>query len=89
MNIFRIPLNLIVVLILLQDLSLSIIFKSCVLFIALAIVCMFYLKKLLTSKNKEQITFSVINEDPIYPWINEPYDLIVFSKHYNNKNNIN
>jgi len=52
MNFFRIPLNCIVVLILLQDISLSLIFKCCVLFLVLATISMFYLEKLISSNEK-------------------------------------
>jgi len=46
MNFFRMPLNAIVVLILWQDLELSLIFKCCVVFLLCAAASMFYLKKL-------------------------------------------
>lgn len=52
MNFFRIPLNLIVVMILLQDISLSLIFKCCVGFLLLATVGMFYLEKLVANSTK-------------------------------------
>ncbi|CAF3819022.1 unnamed protein product [Rotaria magnacalcarata] len=46
MNYFRIPLNLIVVIILLKDFHLKVIFSSCVLFLALAAISMVLLHKL-------------------------------------------
>jgi hypothetical protein len=46
MNYFRIPLNLIVVIILLKDFHLKIIFTSCVFFLGLAAACMFLLYQL-------------------------------------------
>lgn len=55
MNFFRIPLNFIVVLILLQDISLSLIFKSCVVFLLLATGCMFYLEKLASVHEKSKL----------------------------------
>jgi hypothetical protein len=82
MNIFRIPLNCVVVLILLQDLSLSIIFKCCILFLVLATICMFYLEKLITTTNESNSVIALDDEN--FTWINEPYDLIIFSKYSNN-----
>jgi len=54
MNYFRIPLNLIVVIILLKDFHLKIIFTSCVFFLSLAAVSMFLLHKLTLNHGKQQ-----------------------------------
>ena len=53
MNLFRIPLNAIVVLILLQDFELTLIFKFCVAFLLLSTLCMFRLHKLCSVKAPE------------------------------------
>lgn len=53
MNFFRMPLNAIVVLILLQDLELTLIFKFCVIFLLLGTASMFYLKNLCDQKLPE------------------------------------
>lgn len=53
MNFFRIPLNAIVVLILLQDFELTLIFKFCVGFLLLSTLCMFHLHKLCSVKAPE------------------------------------
>ena len=45
MNFFRMPLNAIVVLILLQDFKLTLIFQFCVVFLCLACAGMFYLQE--------------------------------------------
>lgn len=53
MNFFRIPLNAIVVLILLQDFELALIFKFCVGFLLLSTLGMFHLQKLCSAKVPE------------------------------------
>ena len=63
MNFFRIPLNLIVVLILLQDISLSLIFKCCVMFLLLATACMFYLEKLVSNSSNKIKSLNLSTDD--------------------------
>lgn len=63
MNFFRIPLNLIVVLILSQDISLSLIFKCCVMFLLLATACMVYLEKLVSNSSNKMKSLNVSTDD--------------------------
>ncbi|RNA12370.1 molybdate-anion transporter-like isoform X2 [Brachionus plicatilis] len=56
MNFFRIPLNLIVVVILSKDLQLSIIFQFCVGFLFIAAVCQFFLHKLVEQKKENKVS---------------------------------
>jgi hypothetical protein len=44
---------------------------------------MFYLEKLITTRNENNSIIELDDEN--FSWINEPYDLIIFSK-YNNNN---
>lgn len=53
MNFFRIPLNLIVVLILLQNLQMSVIFQSCVVFLMIATLCQHWLCQLSRTRKVE------------------------------------
>lgn len=56
MNFFRIPLNLIVVVILSKDLQLSIIFQFCVGFLFIAAACQFLLSKLVEQKKETKVS---------------------------------
>lgn len=56
MNFFRIPLNLIVVIILSKDLQLSLIFQFCVGFLFIAAVCQFLLSKLVEQTKEIKVS---------------------------------
>ncbi len=43
---------------------------------------MFYLEKLITTTNESNSVIALDDEN--FTWINEPYDLIIFSKYSNN-----
>ncbi|CAF0937751.1 unnamed protein product [Brachionus calyciflorus] len=60
MNFFRIPLNLLVVVILLNDLSLSLIFKFCVGFLLTACLCQFLLNRLVTAIKNTKPTIDAL-----------------------------
>lgn len=60
MNYFRIPLNLIVVVILLKDFPLKVIFMSCVFFLALAAISMIVLHKLTLNFGKSSVAASTM-----------------------------
>ncbi|CAF1037928.1 unnamed protein product, partial [Didymodactylos carnosus] len=63
MNYFRVPLNLIVVVILLKDLKLAVIFTICVFFLVLAVLAMFVLHKLTLRSTQPSPATSVLAQD--------------------------
>jgi hypothetical protein len=74
MNYFRIPLNLIVVIILLKDFPLKMIFIGCVLFLVLAGSCMTLLYKLTLNYGKQSLPIGNLLTIPQYPVKSAPVD---------------
>lgn len=63
MNIFRIPLNFIVIFVLIQNFSRQTVFSLCTFFLLLAFLCQLYLHKLISGNKQQQHQLLPINVD--------------------------